>query len=178
MARLTDDTRDRILSDFHIGKSQNWLAREYECSTATINKLCKGVTQKYKDKVNAVVSIKSELSQESKYQSECFDAEVNTQLRRTGIINDLTELNMDKLKTHLTNNKKLEKVSSGQGIQNLVEVPLGTSDYKEAQDAIDKASVTLGVNQRHSNQSINVNTQNNMVQLEDIKNRKLSDFYE
>jgi DNA-binding XRE family transcriptional regulator len=162
MARLTDSDREKILSDFHIGKSQNELAKKYNCSPATINKLCKGVVPKYKDKVNTVVSIKSELSEESEYQSECFDKEVNALLRRTGIINDLTELNMSKLKNHLTENKKLEKVSVGQGMQDLVEVGLGTSDYKEAQDAIDKASITMGVNQRHSNQNINVNTQTNL----------------
>lgn len=46
MAKLTDTLREKIISDFNIGKSQNWLAREYELSPATINKLCKGVEQK------------------------------------------------------------------------------------------------------------------------------------
>ena len=91
MARLTDEQREKILSDFHIGKSQNELAKKYSCSPATINKLCKGVIPKYKDKVNAVVSIKSELSEESEYQSECFDKEVNDQLRRQNLVFNATE---------------------------------------------------------------------------------------
>ena len=50
MAKLTDDLKDKILSDFHIGKSQNWLATNYNLSPATINKLCKGLVPKYKKK--------------------------------------------------------------------------------------------------------------------------------
>ena len=46
MAKLTDKIRERILADFNIGKSQNWLANEYELSPATINKICKGLTPK------------------------------------------------------------------------------------------------------------------------------------
>ena len=77
MAKLTDDLKDKILSDFHIGKSQNWLATEYEVSPATINKICKGLTPKYKEKVNTVSAIQSEVLQESEYISEYFDKEVN-----------------------------------------------------------------------------------------------------
>ncbi len=80
MARLTDETRSKILDEFHLGKSQNQLALEYEVSPATINKLCKGVAPKYKEKVNITSAIKSEILQESKFLSECFDKEVN---RRT-----------------------------------------------------------------------------------------------
>lgn len=78
MAKITDEIRAKILDEFHLGKSQNWLANEYEVSPATINKICKGVTPKYKEKVNIVSSIKSEILQESKFLSECFDKEVNT----------------------------------------------------------------------------------------------------
>lgn len=77
MAKITEDLRQRILAQFHIGKSQNWLATEYEVSPATINKICKGLTPKYKEKVNTVSAIQSEVLQESEYLSEYFDKEVN-----------------------------------------------------------------------------------------------------
>ena len=73
MAKITEDLKQRILAQFHIGKSQNWLATEYEVSPATINKICKGLTPKYKEKVNTVSAIQSEVLQESEY----FDKEVN-----------------------------------------------------------------------------------------------------
>jgi len=56
MARLTQDTKDRILADFHIGKSQNFLAKEYECSPATINKICKGVECQHKHKYKSYIN--------------------------------------------------------------------------------------------------------------------------
>ena len=77
MAKITEDLKQRILAQFHIGKSQNWLATEYEVSPATINKICKGLTPKYKEKVNITSAIKSEVLQESEYLSEYFDKEVN-----------------------------------------------------------------------------------------------------
>lgn len=77
MAKITEDLKQRILAQFHIGKSQNWLATEHEVSPATINKICKGLTPKYKEKVNTVSAIQSEVLQESEYLSEYFDKEVN-----------------------------------------------------------------------------------------------------
>ena len=106
MAKITDEIRAKILDEFHLGKSQNWLANEYEVSPATINKICKGVTPKYKEKVNIVSSIKSEILQESKFLSECFDKEVNTRtqylllfqnsaLKNQAKANELLELTED-----------------------------------------------------------------------------------
>jgi len=141
--KLTDDLKDKILADYHIGKSQNQLAKDYNYSPATINKICKGIEPKYKDKVNTVVAIKSELAEESEYQSECFDKEVNNQLRRKNLVYGVQEKAIAKA------GKMLDEIDVPQDLKHLV-------------DAVDKASITLGVSQRHSNQNINVNTQNNM----------------
>lgn len=170
MARLTQDTRDKILADFHIGKTQNWLANEYECSPATINKLCKGVIPKFKDKVNAIVSIKTELSNESEYQSECFDKEVNDLVRKSNLIYNASEKIVKLAQDMADKNKKqvvmkVKEYSKDNGSSeslDMIEIELDTSDLKNLSDTIDKASLTLGVNQRHSNQQINVNTQNNL----------------
>lgn len=77
MARLTDDDRKRILADFHAGKSQNALAKKYEVSTATINKLCKGIEPKNADKVNALTRIKTELAGQSEYEVNAVHNEVD-----------------------------------------------------------------------------------------------------
>tara|TARA_R110000744_G_C19323880_1_gene557902 strand:+ start:1230 stop:1694 length:465 start_codon:yes stop_codon:yes gene_type:complete len=146
LARLTDNKRDMIISDFNIGKSQNQLAKDYECSPATINKLCKGKTPKYKDKVNTFVAIKSELINESEYQSECFDKEVNELMKNKEMILNLTKLNLTDAK------QKIDEGLSSIG------------ENKIAQELIDKASVTLGVNERFSNSQINVNSQTNIQQ--------------
>ena len=169
MARLTDEQREKILSDFHIGKSQNELAKKYSCSPATINKLCKGVIPKFKDKVNAVVSIKSELSQESEYQSECFDKEVNDQLRRANLVYGASEkilkLSADMAEKNkkqvVVKTKEYSKQNGSSESLDMIEVELGTSDLKNLAEAVDKSSITLGVNQRHSNSQVVVNNQNN-----------------
>ncbi len=144
MAKLTDKIRERILADFNIGKSQNWLANEYELSPATINKICKGLTPKYKDKVNAIVSIKSELSQESEYQSECFDKEVNEKLKNKNLVYGVTQ-------------KALKKA------HDLLDEIDNANDLKAIVELSDRASITLKVNERHApKQDINLtNAQQN-----------------
>ncbi|RBQ30660.1 hypothetical protein CRU92_10830 [Arcobacter sp. FW59] len=162
MAKLTDDLKDKILSDFHIGKTQNWLATNYNLSPATINKLCKGLTPKYKDKVNTVISIKSDLSQESEYQAFTFDKEVNEQLRLKNLVFKATEKiikNIDKAVS-----QKRDILNEEGKVIRQEDLLLDSKSAKEYIDAIDKASLTLGINQRHSNSQINVNTQNNLEQ--------------
>ena len=171
MARLTDKQRDMIISDFNIGVSQNQLALKYECSPATINKLCKGLEPKYKDKVNTVVSIKSELSKESEYQSECFDKEVNDKLRREGLVFNATEKLLKKASQMIDKNLVVDKINVGDGVQNFEPRELNTSDFKNLIDTIDKASITLGINPRHANTNIKVdnnNLQQTNLSVEDI----------
>lgn len=135
MAKLTKELKEKILTDYKLGKSQNFLARKYELSPATINKLCKNVQQTYKDKVNTVVSIKSDLSQESEYFSECFDKEVNKQLMNKNLVFTASQKALKKI------NELLELVEDPKALKDLV-------------DAIDKSSLTLNVNPRFSNSSI------------------------
>ena len=156
MAKLTDNLKDKILSDFHIGKSQNWLAENYNLSPATINKLCKGITPKYKDKVNGVVAIKSELSKESEYQVFTFDKEVNEMLRRKNLVYGVSEKIVKKA------GDMLESIDSA-------------TDLKALADTVDKSSLTLGINQRHSNSQVNI--QNTNAQQNNIETRTLDDFY-
>lgn len=77
MARLTDQQREHILAEFHIGRSQNELAKKYEVSPATINKLCKGVVPKHLENVNTLTRINTELAGESEYQVNAIHKEVD-----------------------------------------------------------------------------------------------------
>ena len=76
MARLTDDQREKILADFHAGKSQRELAKRYEVSPATINSLCKGIEPKNLDKVNALTRIKTELAEQTEHEVNAVQKEV------------------------------------------------------------------------------------------------------
>jgi len=73
-------------------------------------------------------------------------------IEQRSIADDIEELsltgtleNLKSLKTKITNN----------------ELPF-ISDHKNAQDTFDKALITSGKAPRHSNQTLNVNTQNNI----------------
>lgn len=81
MGRLTDTDREKIMADYHIGKSQNFLAKKYEVSLATINKLCKGVIPKHVDNVNTLSRIKAELMRENEIQVNAIQKEVDERTR-------------------------------------------------------------------------------------------------
>lgn len=161
MARLTDEQRGKILADFNIGKSQNELARKYNVSTATINKLCKGLVPKYKEKVNTVASIKSELLDESEYQNECFDKEVNERLKHKEFLFKASIKNISTM---------IKKINE--------ETTIG--EHFVAQNAIDKASLTLGINPRHANSQVsiqNTNAVQTTIDVSKLSDKELSNYY-
>ncbi|MCW8930885.1 MAG: helix-turn-helix domain-containing protein [Gammaproteobacteria bacterium] len=144
MARLNDKERERIIADWKVGVSQNQLAKNYNVSPATINKLCKDVPQENIEIVNSKVSTIRALQEKSECEVNSIEREVNDRLRREQLVYGVQEKAIQKAGV------LLDEVSEPQDLKHLV-------------DAVDKASITLGVSQRHSNQNINVNTQNNLA---------------
>jgi mRNA-degrading endonuclease HigB of HigAB toxin-antitoxin module len=75
--------------------------------------------------------------------------------------------------------KGVEKLVKGGKAQKIladgviVECDLQAKDYKDLQDAVDKASVTLGINQRFSQSQVNIQNNNQINQLNTI-----DDFYD
>ena len=96
--------------------------------------------------------------------------EISILVDGTKAVNSATLLNLARTIEYLKTNEKLEKVGLGEGIQGFEKVGLGSSDYKNLQDTIDKASITLGINQRHANSQVNISntnaTQVNNIQVE------------
>lgn len=95
---------------------------------------------------------KSTLNQQ---QINILDEVADEQLRRQNLVFNASE-------------KALVKLSG------LIDDVDEAQDMKHIVDAIDKASITLGVNQRHSNSQVQINNSNN--QQTNIKS--LDDFYE
>lgn len=96
------------------------------------------------------------------YEIKYLDELIQDEAKIRSLLFSTTALNVIRINEDLQQNIKYEKVFCGDGVQNLEPVKLSASDYKNAQEALDKASITLGINQRHSNNQINVNTQNNI----------------
>lgn len=94
MARLTEEEKQKIMADFHAGKSQNFLAKKYEVSPATINKLCKGIAPKHVEKVNALTRINVELSEESEYEVNAIHSEVEERTKHILFFNSAAVRNV------------------------------------------------------------------------------------
>lgn len=181
MAKITEHDKTLLIADYHTNKySQRELAKKYNVSLGTVSNLTKEISPKNEHLVNAQIAI---LTAKSILPIEQLNAILNTaqeEIYNQNLITNATQLNLVRTMEYLSNNKKLEKVSKGMGSQELVEVGLGADDFKQCQDAIDKASITLGVNQRHANSQVTVNntnaTQTNIELNKDIVIQTLQSF--
>jgi len=143
VAKLTDDIKLKIISDWKAGVTQNQLAKRYDLSPATINKICKGIEQTNIDLVNKQVSVITEMNSKSEYEVNSITAEVNDKVRRHSLINNNAELIASKIPT------MLEQIDS-------------PSDLKTLAEANDRLAITLKVAERHAPKSdTNVAIQNN-----------------
>lgn len=144
MAKITEVLKLKIIADWKAGVSQNQLAKRYDVSPATINKLCKGIEQSNVHLVNSQVSVITELNGKSEYEVNSITAEVNDKVRRHSLINNNAELIASKIPT------MLEQIDS-------------PSDLKTLAEANDRLAITLKVADRHAKSGdVNVNTQTNV----------------
>ena len=162
MAKLTDHDKILLIADYHTNKySQRELAKKYNTSLGTVNNITKEITPQNEHLVNAQVAI---ISAKAILPIEHLNAILNTaqeEVYNKSLITNATQLNLVRTMEYLSNNKKLEKVGLGDGVQGFETVGLGADDFKQCQDTIDKASITLGVNQRHASSAVinNANVQ-------------------
>lgn len=158
MARLTDKQREDIKNQLILGESQYSISRDYEVSSATVNKIFKTIREDefLVKEVKEEIAIKTKLFSQSESIVKAFDDKVNEQLRRQNLVFNASE-------------KALKKLDS------LIDMTEDAQDMKHIVDSIDKASITLGVNQRHANSQVNISN-TNATQVNNIKT--LDDFYE
>ena len=156
MAKITNEIKEKILADFHTGKcSQRELAKKYNASKTTIANLTKGLSPKNDRLVEAQISLLSAQSSLTTTEMTAIMTAAKDEAYNRGLIFNATQKNLAKITQMLDKNTKYEKVGVGDGVQNFEPVELNANDYKALQDAIDKASLTLGVNQRTSSTTIN-----------------------
>ena len=139
-------------------KKENWIVEKTQQLKSDIIEV---------EKQNATIlqqkaTIREKIATLEDYEIKYLDEIIQDEAKIRSLLFSTTALNVIRINEDLQQNMKYEKVSCGDGVQNLEPVKLSASDYKNAQEALDKASITLGINQRHSNNQINVNTQNNI----------------
>lgn len=184
MARLTDVQRENIKNALLLGDSQYKVAQDFNISSATVNKIYKSIDEKtlleVKDIVKEEVAIKSTLSNQSESFVKAFEDKVNEQLRRQNLIFNVTEKivkNIDKAVS-----QKIDIFDEEGKVIRQEDLLLDSKSAKEYIDAIDKASLTLGVNQRHANSQININNENtnavqNNIDIDSMNSKQITNAY-
>ena len=151
MARLTDNEKSLLLADYKTNKySQRDLSKKYNVSLGTVSKMTKEVIPNNEHIVNAQLSV-------LKAKAELPDIEMNAimntaqdELRRKNLVYGVSERIISKA------NEMLDITDTAQ-------------DLKALSDTVDKTSITLGVNQRHSNSQVNIQNTNavqNNIEIE------------
>jgi len=149
MARLNDEQREHILADYHIGKSQNELAKKYEVSPATINKLCKGVIPRHVEKVNELTRIKTELSEESEYQVNAIHKEVDERTKHIQFFNAAS---------YKVTKSALAKIEA--------DPDLGMADLRHASEIVSKQRE--GILGKMPDTAIQINNQQSFTMIETV----------
>lgn len=184
MAKLTDRQKSNIKAKWDTGQyTKTALAKTYKVDEKIIREIVGKEKPINAHIVEAQLLIEeTKKSEKSPNEIQAINQAVEYRLKEKYAddkkrvkIYDLTDTVLDKVEEILKKGKKqiVMKVKEynpdGGNSESLdvVDVELDTSDLKNLQDTIDKASITNNVNQRHSNQSINVQTntaiQNNEV---------------
>lgn len=81
MARITEDIKEKIVTEWKLGKSQNDLAKIYGVSKGTVNKLCKGVDRNLEQLVNKQVEINQSLTTLNDREMTAFRNDVDEKTR-------------------------------------------------------------------------------------------------
>ena len=169
MAKLTDNDKKLLIADYHTNRySQRELSKKYNTSIGTVNNLTKVITPKNEHILNAQITMLSAKSHLSDIEMNAILNTAQEEVFNMGLVTNASQLNLVQMTKHLNENKKLEKIGVGAGIQSMEEVGLGSSDYLNIQNAIDKAAITLKVADRHAPKTIieNSNNQQNILTVE------------
>lgn len=141
MARLTDSQWEALEADYHTGTySKNQLAEKYNISHTAVNKRLRDIEPKFQELVSTQIAIKSELADQSFKQVSAIETAVDEAMRNRNLVFGVTC-------------KALHKA------QKLLDETDNMYDVNTAVQLADRASLTLGVNQRHSTNQVNI--QNN-----------------
>lgn len=135
-----------IIADFQTGKySQRDLAKKYNVSNGTVANITKGLDRKNEHLVDAQISLLTAKAYLSDEELSAIMSTAQNEVFNNGLVTNASQLNLVRMTQCLQDNKKLEKINVGDGIQQFEPVGLGSGDYKNIQDAIHKAGQSLKV---------------------------------
>lgn len=166
---------------YEAGLSLSQIQKRVGISRGAISKKAKSEQWKHGKNVDyieakeLIVEKKATLDPKKKHLLNCADIVADDLIRRKNLIFGASEEVVIKIKDFVKNGKASKVVVESMGeagsSATVVEYDLQAKDYKDIAEAIDKASVTLGVNPRFTSginiQNNNENTQqNNTLKVE------------
>jgi len=125
---------------------------------------------KNSDYIEAKEIIATKKSTENQQSLLCADEIADDNIRRKKLVYDLAEKALGKIDKALSKTITIKEEDKEDREE---EAEHSSKDIKEYVEAIDKASITLNVNQRHANSQVVVNNQNN----QDNKTLTIEDLY-
>ena len=181
---ISQEKWDKAKEYFEAGLSLSEIVLRTEISKAQISKKSKiEKWEKGNEKKQLIaqaieVATKKETLNETALQ--VHNELVDEQLRRRNLVFNASEKLLVKATEMIKKGQTVDKINVGVGIQQIEPRELDSSDLKNLADTIDKASITLGVNQRHSNSQVNIQntnaTQNNIEINKEIVLKTLQSF--
>jgi len=181
MAKLSDRQKIKIKAKWDTGQyTKVALAKTYKVSDVMIGKIVGSEQPKNSHIVEAQLYIENvkkleKSSTEIQAINQAVDNKIKEQLsidNKRIKIDQTTDKILEKVNELLDKGKKqivmkVKEYSKENGSSeslDVIDVDLDTSDFKNMQDTVDKASITNNTNQRHANSQVVVNNQNNLQQ--------------
>lgn len=160
---ISQDRWEKAREYFEAGLSLSEIVLRTEISKAQISKKSKAENWEKGNIKKQIISHAVEVATTKETLNETalnvHNELVQEQLRRIGLLYNGVEKAVKKMTALIEHGKIEEKINVGDGVQRFEERKLNTSDIKNAIDGFDKASITLGVNERFSNK-VEVNNAN------------------
>ena len=175
---ISQDKWDKAREYFEAGLSLSEIVLRTEISKAQISKKSKIENWQKGNEKKQLISQAIEVVEKKETLNETalsvHNEIVDEQLRRRNLVFNASEKLLVKATEMIKKGQTVDKISVGARIQQIEPRELDSSDLKNLADTIDKASLTLGVNQRHSNSQVNIQN-TNATQVNN--NLTLDDFY-
>ena len=160
---ISQDKWDKAKEYFEAGLSLSEIVLRTEISKAQISKKSKAENWEKGNIKKQIISHAIEVATTKETLNETalsvHNELVDEQLRRRGLLFNGVEKAVKKMADLIDYGKIEEKINVAPGVQQFEERKLNTSDIKNALDGFDKASITLGVNERF-NSKVEVNNAN------------------
>ena len=168
---LSTRKKNTIIADWKTGKFKSYssIAKHYKIDFKTAKKILIDITHENAQIVEVcTVAESAKKSVKNPIELKAVEKAVLERLK----VDEISNLLLDSMKDHIVNGKATKVVTTGSGegtsVAEIVEYDLQADDYKKLADAVDKVSVTTGVNERFANSQVNIqnNNQNTQQTLE------------